>query len=197
MEQTLVQRGTRTGRWEQGLGFRPGRHVICRGYKPIGTQSVETVTTATGSWIAAVEDAAERLGFGMWRSRSVVTLVVLETLEMIRIAGSRDAVIRNAGDRRVPTEMVMIVRVGRLGIRVRIVVLLAVLRGMVVKIRMTTRRIPMPVSTTKNRNDMTGSLTRSGEVNFSSQVIGFGERERTERKATCGVKWRSMHGVLR
>ena len=44
---------------------------------------METVTTATGSWITAVEDAAERLGLGMWRSRSVVSLVVLETLEMI------------------------------------------------------------------------------------------------------------------
>ena len=93
MEQTLVQRGTRTGRWERGLGFRPGRHIICRGYKPIGTRSVGTVTTATGCWIAAVEDAAERLGLGMWKSHSVVSLVVLETLEMIRIAGSPDAVI--------------------------------------------------------------------------------------------------------
>ena len=149
---------------------------------------METVTTATGSWIAAVEDAAERLGLGMWRSRSVVSLVVLETLEMIRIPGSRDAVMRNTGDRRIPTVMAMIVGPGRLGIRVRIVVLLAVIRGMVVGIRMTTRRIPMPVPTTYNRNDMTGSLTRSGEVNFSSQVIGFGVRERTDRKATCGVK---------
>ena len=155
MGQTLVQRGTRTERWERGLGFRPGRHIISRGYKPIGTQSVEAVTTAAGSWIAAVAYEIGRLGLGMWRSHSVVSLVVLETLEMIRIAGSPDAVIRNAGDRRVPTEMVMIVGVGRLGIRVRIVVLLVVIRGMVVEVRTTTRRIPMPVPTTKSRNGKT------------------------------------------
>ena len=75
----------------------------------------------------------------------------------------------------------MIVRVGCLGIRVRIVVLLAVIRRVVVEVRMTTRRIPMPVPTTKSRNGMTGSLMRSGEANFSSQVIGFGERERIDR----------------
>ena len=197
MEQTLVQRGTRTGRWKRGLGFRPGRHIISRGYKPIGTQSVETVTTATGSWIAAVAYETGRLGLEMWRSHYVVSMVVLETLEMIRIAGSPDAVIRNAGDRKVPTEMVMIVRVGCLGIRVGIVVLLVVIRGMVVEVRMTTRRIPILVPTMKSRNDMTGSLTRSGEASFSSQVIGFKERGRTDRKVICGVKWRSMHGVLR
>ena len=90
--------------------------------------------------------------------------------------------IRNAEVRRVPTEMVIIVRVGRLGIRVRIVVLLVVIRGMVVEVRMTTRWIPMPGPTTKSRNGTTGSLTRSGEANFSSQVIGFGERERQFEK---------------
>ena len=94
VERTLVQRGTRTGRWERGLGFRPGRQVISRGYKPIKTQSVEAVTTATGCWIAAVAYETGRLGLGMWRSHSVVSLVVLETLEMIRIAGSPEAVIR-------------------------------------------------------------------------------------------------------
>ena len=197
VEQTLVQRGILTGRWERVLGFRPGRHIISRGNKPIGTQSVEAVTTATGSRIAAVAYETGRFGLGMWRSHLVVSLVVLETLGMIRIAGSPDAVIRNAGDRRVPTEMVVIVRVGRLGIRVKIVVLLVVIRVMEVEVRKTTRRIPMPVPTTKSRNDMTGSLTRSGEASFLSQVIGFGGRGRTDRKATCGVKWRSMHGVLR
>ena len=77
-----------------------------------------------------------------------MSLVVLETLEITRIAGSPDRVIRNAGDRRVPTEMVMIVRVGCLGIRVRIVVLLVVIQRMVVEVWMTTCRIPMPVPTT-------------------------------------------------
>ena len=55
---------------------------------------METVTNATGSRIAAVAYATERLGLGMWRSHSVVSLVVLETLEMNRIAGSPDAVVR-------------------------------------------------------------------------------------------------------
>ena len=182
-------------RWfseEHGLGGGNGGSDSGRA----GTLSAEG-TTATGCWIEAVAYETGRLGLGMWRSHSVVSLVVLEILEMIRIAGSPDEVIRNAGGRRVPTEMVMIVRVGRLGIRVKIVVLLVVIRGMVVEVRMMTRRIPMPVPTMKSRNDMKGSLTRSGEVNFSSHVIGFGERERTDRKGTCGVKWRSMLGVLR
>ena len=63
-----------------------------------------------------------------------MSLLVLATLEMTRIAGSPVAVIRNAGDLRVRTEMVMIVRVGCLGIRVRIVVFLVVIRMVVVKV---------------------------------------------------------------
>ena len=176
VEPTLVQRGTRIGRQERGLGFRPGRCTISRGTETIGMQSVEAVTTATGRRIAVVEYRTERLGRGMWRPHSVVFLLVLETLEIIRIAGSPAAVIRNAGDLRVPTKMVIIVRVGCLGIRVRIVVLLVVIRGVVVKVRMTTHRISIPVSMTKNRIDTIGSLMRSGEASFSSQIIGFEER---------------------
>ena len=80
---------------------------------------MEAVTTATGRRIAAVAYGTERLCLGMRRPHSVVSLVVLETLQMIRIAASPDTVIRNAQDLEVPTEMVMIVRVGCLGIRVR------------------------------------------------------------------------------
>ena len=147
------------------------------------TQLVEVVTFATGRMIAVVAYGKERLGLGMRRLHSVVSLVVLETLEMIRIAGSPDAVSRNAEDVRVPTKMVMIVRVGCLGIRVRIVVLLVVIRRVGVEVRMTTRRIPMPVPTTKSKNGTIISLMKSEEANFSPQVIGFGKRERTGRKA--------------
>ena len=168
---------------ERGLELWPGRHIISRGNEPIGTQSVESVTTATGSRIGAVAYGTERLGLGMCRSNLVVTLVVLETVEIIRIAESLVAVSRNAGDLRVPTEMVMIVRVGCLGISIRIVVLLVVIRRVMVEVLMTTRRIPMPVPTTRSRNCTIGSLMRSGEANISSRVIGFGERERTGRKA--------------
>ena len=159
------------------------RRTIGRGTKQIGKELVEAVTTATGRWIAVVANGTERVGLGIWRPHSVVSLVVLATLEMTRIAGSPVAVIRNAGDLRVSTEMVMIVRVGCLGIRVSIVVLRVVIRGVVVEVRMTTHLIPMPVPTTKNRNGTIGSLMRSGEASFSSQVIGFGEQERTGRKA--------------
>ena len=128
-------------------------------------------------------NGTERVGLGMLRRHSVVSLVVLATLDMTRIAGSPDALIRNAGDLSVPTEMVMIVRVGCLNILARIVVFLVVIPGVVVEFWMTTDQIPMPIPMTKNRNGTIESLMRSGEASFSSQVIGFGERGRTGRKA--------------
>ena len=110
-------------------------------------------------------------------------LVVLETLEIIRIAGSPNAVILNARDCRAPTEVVLIVRVGRLGIRIKIVVLLVVIPGMVVKVLMTTHWIPMPVPTTNNSNGTIESLMKIGKESFLSQVIKFERRERTGRQA--------------
>ena len=175
MERTLVQREKWTGRCEQTLRFQPGRHIISRENKPIETQSVEVVTSATGSRIAGVAYGTERLGFEMWRFHSVMFLVVLVILKIIRIAGSPVAVIRNAGDRRVPTEIIMIVRVGCLGIRVRIVIFLMVIWSVVVEVRMTTRRCPIPDPMTISRNGTIVALMKTGEANFSSQMIGFGE----------------------
>ena len=183
MERTLGKRGTRTGRLGRGLGFRPGRHIISRGNKPIGTRSVEVFTSATESRIAAVANGTIQIRLGMRRPLTVGSPVVLVTQGTTRIAGSPDAVIRNARDLGVLTAMAIIVRIGCLGILARIVVLLVGTRGMMVQVRMMTRRSPMPVPTTKNKNGTTGSLTRSGEASFSSQVIEFGGQEREGRKA--------------
>ena len=116
----------------------------------------------------------------MWRPHSVVSVVVLATLEMTRIARNRDAVIRNAGDLWVLPKFNMIERVGCLRILARIVVHLVVIRGVVMKVRMTTNRIPTPVLMTKNRNGMIGSLMKSKKASFSSQVIGLKERNKKQ-----------------
>ena len=79
----------------------------------------------------------------------------------VHIAMGPDMAAQTAGDLKVQTGVVIIARVGCLGIRAKTVVLSAATRGMVAGVRMTNRETRMLIPMIMIKNDTIGLLTKS------------------------------------